>query len=140
MAEVKQQRQQRGSWTRNYTERPSHSLLRKPLTSHGTRGQQSLPSNRRLPSSAMVYISAQDRCCFPKQPWKTWTAAARALSNRCGKNAPKWQRAEEECLEAALWAAAFAKHRGVRGQWVLAKFAQRRAWLCELQGDAAFVN
>ena len=93
----------------------------------------------------MVYIPAISRFAFPRrQSWQAWTTAARALRKKCAKSkdaADVWRAAESEHPVIALWAAAFAKHRGTRGQWVLAELDQRRAWLDELQRKPAeFAN
>lgn len=93
----------------------------------------------------MVYIPARSRFAFPRhQSWPEWTTAARALRKKCARRgdvADVWRAAESENPVMALWAAAFAKDRGVRGQWVLAELDQRRAWLDELQREPAeFAN
>ena len=92
------------------------------------------PSASAVPRRAMVYVPASAQCRFPSGPMAVWRAKARSIRKTCGLDAEKWQRAEEESLEMALWAAAFAKCAKGRGMWILSEYGLKRAWLDELQG------
>ena len=92
----------------------------------------------------MVYVPAGRRHEYPDIPWQQFQRRARALKRRCSDDPQKWLSAEYADEAMALWAAAVAKCRRGKGLWVLEDYAQKRAWLDELQGRrpaaAEYVN
>ena len=82
----------------------------------------------------MVYVPAWIRQEYPDIPWKDFQRLARAVKDRCADKPNMWLLAEEADEGMALWAASAAKCTEGRGKWLVQGFAQRRAWLDELQG------